>query len=254
MLGNYSIVREYRGPESKWADDHFCELLTKGMAIPTLPQVAEICVRDNLKQSDADFMSSTVRLDYDDRGRKIDVYVHVPLQRGLKDFHHKYDAFQHPFLNEASAKKILEGPVKDKHGNQVVFVVDGKSEAGMWKAHSDYFSNDGKWRRHSDITLKSVEDALRFPSVVAIFGGEENFARYAGHYGIGNVKLYYPALLSMEKGIVNSQFLCLRDGSPEPYNFGHSAFNRIEMERGDDPEFDFSDFVTGRPGTTAIRF
>lgn len=252
MLGNYRVVPEYRGPESKWADDHFCELLLKGMAIPTLPQVSEICVNEGIPRSNAEFISSTVRLDYDDNGRKLDVYVHVPVQLGTNDFHRKYHAFHHPFPNPANVRKMLEGPNKDSRGNQVVFVVDGMSEAGMWKRRQEAIKTDGKYHGFSDIYFNSIEDAVKFPSVVAMFGGEENFARYAAHYGIENVKLFHPAYLSMERKEFDSHFVCLRGCSPEPYNHGHSAFNRIEMQAEENPEFDFCDFVVGKPGTREI--
>jgi hypothetical protein len=253
MLGNYKVVGEYRGTNSRWADDHFCALVGKGMAIPTLPQVAEICVKGKISQNDAEFISSTVRLDYNDNGHKLDVYVHVPLQCDAKSFDQKYHAFHHPFPNSANVKKLLEGAVKDKHGNQVVFVVDGKNEAGLWKKRQEAIKSDGKWHDFREIYFNSVEDAVKFPSVVAVFGGEENFARYAQHYGIENVKLFYSALLSMGKGNTDSHFLCLRDGNPEPYRHSYSAFNRIEMKEDIEPEFDFCDFVIGEPGKMTIR-
>ncbi len=249
MLGSYMIAKEYRGPESRWADDHFRGIMRSGMALPTLPQVAQICVNENLPQSDTEFISSTAMLNYDDNGHKLDVYVHVPIQCGATDKESKHLAFRYPFNNPENIRKMLEGNFKDKDGNSVIFVVDRKSEAKLWKKHSDYFSGDGKWRSFDDIRLKSVEDAVKFPSVVAIFGGEENFTRYAEHYGIENIKLFYPALLSTSDRVMESHLVCLRGGDPQPYGYMHSAFNSIAMERAEEPEFDFNDFVIGKPGS-----
>ena len=94
--------------------------------------------------------------------------------------------------------------------------------------------------------FRSIEDALKFSSVVAIFAGEQNFMEYAKHYGIENVLFYYPEIISKKKN-VRPHFLCLREGNPESYEYRHSAFNSIKMEKDNNPDFDLIDFVIGDP-------